>query len=234
MTAPEDNSPAAGSPRPGPASDPRLLRIGHAERDAVIDILGDAAADGRLDAEELEDRMSRAAAAKTYLDLDGLVDDLPVIPPSVTAGLAPHPAVTADHGSGYTRAPVPAALEEPLVVRGGVSNVRRTGRWEPPPLIRAEPAWANVTLDFLEVTHAPDRIEVEVVAGLGTTTLVVPAEWGVDVDGLKSVWGVVRNKANSVPEPGYPLITVTGNVGMSAFTARGPNRSERRKSERRS
>lgn len=53
------------------------LRIGDAERDAVVVALHDHFAAGRLDRGELDERMDAALAAKTRGDLRALVRDLP-------------------------------------------------------------------------------------------------------------------------------------------------------------
>lgn len=58
------------------------IRIGHAECEAVIDTLRDAAADGRLTLDELDERIGCAAEARVFGDLDALVADLPVRRPS--------------------------------------------------------------------------------------------------------------------------------------------------------
>ena len=55
----------------------RQLRVGDKERDAVGEILRRRHLEGRLDAEEFEDRLGRCLAAKTYADLDVLLVDFP-------------------------------------------------------------------------------------------------------------------------------------------------------------
>jgi hypothetical protein len=54
------------------------MRVSDAERNGVIERLQHAATEGRLDLDELEDRIAGTLAAKTWSDLDPLVDDLPV------------------------------------------------------------------------------------------------------------------------------------------------------------
>ena len=68
------------------------LRVSDAERDAVLHTLGDHAAVGRLTLDELEDRSSRALAAKTRGELATLTSDLP-----------------ADAEAASTRVPAPPA-----------------------------------------------------------------------------------------------------------------------------
>jgi Domain of unknown function (DUF1707)/Domain of unknown function (DUF4190) len=55
------------------------LRASDADREAVVERLHRAATEGRLDADELEERIGAAYAAKLCTDLDGLVAD--VTPP---------------------------------------------------------------------------------------------------------------------------------------------------------
>ena len=53
------------------------LRVSDAERDETLRVLGDHAAVGRLTVDELEERSSRALAAKTRGELALLTSDLP-------------------------------------------------------------------------------------------------------------------------------------------------------------
>jgi Domain of unknown function (DUF1707) len=57
-------------------------RVSDAEREAVAERLRQAAAEGRLDTDELSDRVERAYSAQTAADLEPLTADLPVPKPS--------------------------------------------------------------------------------------------------------------------------------------------------------
>lgn len=63
--------------------DPELpvVRIGDAEREAVLDALGEHHAKGRLTVEELDRRQRAALTAESQKDLAGLLADLPEIAP---------------------------------------------------------------------------------------------------------------------------------------------------------
>lgn len=72
------------------------LRVGHADRDEVIEALKDAFVDGRLTRDEFGVRAGRALAARTHADLAALIDDLPAVParaPLAPAGPARPPPV---------------------------------------------------------------------------------------------------------------------------------------------
>jgi hypothetical protein len=53
------------------------IRAADADRERVADRLRDAAAEGRLEPDELEERLERAFTARTYAELEALVADLP-------------------------------------------------------------------------------------------------------------------------------------------------------------
>src|SRR5918995_7348660 len=53
------------------------LRASDADRDAVAERLRQAAVEGRLEPHELEERLHVALRARTYAELDRLVEDLP-------------------------------------------------------------------------------------------------------------------------------------------------------------
>ena len=54
-----------------------LLRASDADRDAVAERLRQAAVEGRLEPDELEERLHTALRARTYGELDPLLSDLP-------------------------------------------------------------------------------------------------------------------------------------------------------------
>ena len=57
--------------------DPARLRISDEDRHAVAEVLRHAAGEGRIDLEELDERLEAAYAAKTYGDLVPITADLP-------------------------------------------------------------------------------------------------------------------------------------------------------------
>src|SRR5262250_718213 len=65
------------------------LRASHEDRDRVIEVLRVAAGDGRLTADELDERVEVAFSARTYGELAALTSDLPVGQQAIApAGLA--------------------------------------------------------------------------------------------------------------------------------------------------
>src|SRR5262252_8283387 len=92
----------------------RELRASHEDRDRVVELLRMAAGDGRLTADELDQRLEVALTAQTYGELAALTADLPGV-----AKVEPDvPAVRPQ--SGVPRIDV------------GSASVKREGQWEVP------------------------------------------------------------------------------------------------------
>jgi Domain of unknown function (DUF1707) len=82
MTGPQDPA-AAGGDR---------VRVGHADRDQVIEALKDAFVHGRLTKDELDTRAGQALSAQARADLAALTADIPAVPSApAAAGLAQLP-----------------------------------------------------------------------------------------------------------------------------------------------
>ena len=80
---PEPVDPAASTPSAPPPSRRRVEpRIGDTDRDRAVEYLREHLAEGRLDAGEFDERMSRALQAKTSSEITPLFADLPEPRPS--------------------------------------------------------------------------------------------------------------------------------------------------------
>lgn len=95
MAGPQDPA-AAGRSR---------LRVGHADREQVIDALKGAFTQGRVTRDELDERTGQALAARTYAELDVITADIPGAPrldgpPSSPAPARRWPLATAAVKSG--------------------------------------------------------------------------------------------------------------------------------------
>ncbi|WP_207946576.1 DUF1707 domain-containing protein [Actinomadura sp. 7K507] len=180
------------------------MRVSHAERDAAVDRLRDATAEGRIDLDELEARLDAALTAKTYDDLAALTADLP---------------------SAVPEAPAP-----PLVLNGGMHGASRTGRWQVPSRITANGGMAGVKLDFTRTECRLPEIEIEAHGQLAGVTIVLPDGWAVDTTGLEpGLSGGLKNKTTPDRLAGTPLVRLTGTGGAAGVVVRHPNRWERRK-----
>jgi hypothetical protein len=68
------------------------LRVGHADREQVIETLKTAFVDGRLAKDEFDARAGQALAARTRADLVALTADIPAVPAPDGAARPPAPA----------------------------------------------------------------------------------------------------------------------------------------------
>ncbi|MGC5410288.1 DUF1707 SHOCT-like domain-containing protein, partial [Streptomyces sp. DT225] len=59
-----------------PARSAARMRASDADREAVVEQLREAAAEGRIDMDELDERLHLALTAKTYGELAPITDDL--------------------------------------------------------------------------------------------------------------------------------------------------------------
>jgi hypothetical protein len=69
------------------------LRVGHDDRQRVVDVLAEAYAAGRLDLGEYEERVTSAYAARTDVELAALTADLPLPPARPRPSAGPYPAL---------------------------------------------------------------------------------------------------------------------------------------------
>lgn len=189
------------------------MRASHDDREAVVERLRDAAAEGRIDFDELDSRLELALTAKTHDELALITADLPM--PQSSTGAASASA---------------AENPPPLVLKGGISGASRgPGRWEVPGRVVAHGGVGGVSLDF---TRAECRLTEVVVEAYGETsgvTVVIPDGWVADIGGMDPGFGGLTDTTTSVRLPGTPLIRLTGAGGMGGVVIRHPNKRERRK-----
>jgi hypothetical protein len=176
------------------------LRASDADREAVSERLRIAAGEGRIDLEELDDRLDRTYKAKTYADLNQLIADLP----SATGALA--------------------AGEEPLVMKTRSGSFQQVGQWIVPRHITAECAWGNIKIDFTQATCRHQEVLLHATCGAGNIVVIVPRGWHVLIDRVTNGMGNVTNKATDPPVSGLPVLRVTGHVGMGNIRLKHPRR----------
>lgn len=99
------------------------MRAGDSDRQSVVDQLKKALDEGRLDLSEYDERLQKTYAAKTYKDLDGLLDDLPGTVPVQHSQVQPAPAPPPPVGAPVIAQPVTAHIARWLGPYGGVFAV---------------------------------------------------------------------------------------------------------------
>lgn len=198
------------------------FRIGDADREQAVAELRRATEEGRLTAEELDERTGRARVARTTGELAALLGDLQ---PGPAARLPVRPSTAAEALAAL--ASVGHRPEAPLILNAGWSGEKRTGTWLVPPFIVARAGVETVRIDCLQARAAAEVIDLAVEGTMGTVVLVLPEGWAVNADQLSKGMGTVKVKVPGVPAPGCPLFLVRGSLGMGTFKARPANRFER-------
>lgn len=110
--------------------------------------------------------------------------------------------------------------DDPLRISANFSSERRSGRWAVPPFVVAAPNMSNIRLDFRDAVVQDNVIRLSVEGVMGSLVVIVPDGWAVDTDRLNKGMGSVRNRIGAVPLPGYPVLIVSGSMGMGSFSAR--------------
>lgn len=195
------------------------LRVTVGQRDNAVAILREAAADGRLDFDELDQRVGDALGARTRDDLARVLTDLV---PASGLGTAVERPVPVGEGPGYR-------WEEPLLIEGGAlwSTILR-GVWEVPPFLEVNTGFfASVRLDMTHATCRTRVIDLVINSSGGTITLVVPEGWGVDTQGVKtsSLPYTISSRLPTRPSHGAPRIMVRGRTS-GRLSVRNPTRRE--------
>lgn len=216
---------SSATPSPDENDPAKTFRIGHKERDEAIEMLREAAGDGRITVDELDERMEKVQSAKFPIDLDEVLSDLTTELPSDRF----RPASAIAPTTGRAMAVQGHDRFDPLVIKAGWESEVRRARWSVPPYIRCEPSMSNIELNFLEVETDLEVIEVEIVAGMGAVVIVIPDGWAVNVDQLSKTWGSVKSVVDAVPTGRRPLVRVGGSIGMGSFKARFANYFDRRR-----
>lgn len=190
---------------------PRDLRASDSDRERVIALLGDAASDGRLTAEEHAERVERAWQARTLGELAVLTLDL--------AG-----------PSGQ-----PIRLDNRRTVTGIFGRDIRDGRWVVPESLPVLAILGEVELDLREALLQSGRTVVYATIVLGTLHLIVPDGVTVVTTGnsvltrkvSRSVRQPGRSAAGQSPPGGQPVIEVrTAGIGGTVKVT-SPKRSRR-------
>ncbi|AYY14347.1 DUF1707 and DUF2154 domain-containing protein [Actinobacteria bacterium YIM 96077] len=191
--------------------DPRTLRASDADRDRLAEGLREAAADGRLSINELDERIDALYGAKTYGELEQVVEDLPDIPrlrdrpapPVVSSAPSDDVYQTPDRLGG-----VPSTRRAKAVFSG----IRRRGQWVVPETYSINLVCGGAELDLREARFESAEVEIRIKTVVGGAVIVVPDDIHVVVDG-SGVFGAFDDQVGEQPgSPGAPTVRVTGTA----------------------
>lgn len=181
--------------------DPSRLRISDDDRHRVAEVLRTAAGEGRLDLDELDERLGAAYAAKTYADLVPLTADLPLH--GTTAALpVPHAR------SGLPALPGPSYTGSLAIM----SETKRAGAWTVESTHTAFALMGGVVVDLREAHFETSGVVIYASAVMGEVKVIVNATTSVVVEGLPIMGDFTeqRPKVDHEPTPGAPVVRVKG------------------------
>lgn len=208
--------PIEPQPRPG---DPSRLRISDEDRHKVAELLRDAAGEGRIDLEELDERLEATYAAKTYGDLVPITIDLPAHPQQPATPVVPRETL-----------PAAATFENSVSIMG---DCTRKGAWLVPERHHAFALMGGVTLDMREATFAAKETVVYANAVMAGIDIYVDARTHVIVEGV-GIMGAFDQGRDKVPAEitaDSPVVRVKGVALMAGVTVtrKGPPGEVRRR-----
>lgn len=187
------------------------MRVSDAERDQVAEVLREAAAQGRITLDELDERLNAVYAAKTYADLEPVTADLPT---------------GAETLPGAVARPVEGLLPErrdggdALVIRSQGSPVVRKGVWKVPHRVEVYNKYGSTRLDFREASLTASVVEVHVDASWGSGDVILPEGATADVEADASWFGTLRNSVDSLRRASAPHFVITGSCQGGSLTIR--------------
>jgi hypothetical protein len=174
------------------------VRASDQERDAVLQRVQQAFAEGRLDDAEFDERMRAALGARTHAELDVLLTDLPA------TSAAPVPAGQAVTG------PPPGKFA--MAYKG---SIRRAGRWRVPERYTTVVYKGGGTLDLRVAELTGPVTTMRVVAYKSTVTILVPPGVRAEITGFGIVQGGVDE------DPGYRLPADAPVINVRALAYKG-------------
>jgi hypothetical protein len=197
--------------------DPRDLRISDSDRHRVAEVLREAAGDGRIDLEELDQRLEATYAAKTYGDLVPITLDLPAH--TQPAPLVPRPPSVPSSLPARTPAGTSPTWSASLGVMG---ETTRKGVWDVGHTHAATALMGSVVIDLREARFPDGEVVINANAVMGSVSVLVNAHTEVRVEGtgIMGSFTEVRAKVDAVLDQHSPLVRVRGIALMGSVDVR--------------
>ncbi len=190
---------------------PEQLRVSDQERHAVAEVLRQAAGEGRITLEELDERLDATYAARTYADLVPLTVDLPSVRHPITP---PVPAVRAVN--------LPAVAPRFDSSFALMAETKRSGYWQVGPQHTAFSLMGNVVIDLRQARFAAREVLINANTVMGGVEIVVDAHTQVIVEGsgVMGDFSESRSRVAYDPRPDAPVVRVRGVALMGAVNVK--------------
>ncbi|HEY3529483.1 MAG TPA: DUF1707 domain-containing protein [Nocardioides sp.] len=200
------------------AQDPSQLRISDSDRHKVAEVLREAAGEGRIDFEELDQRLEATYAARTYADLVPITLDLPV------------------HGAAnLPTQPATASMPSPVVAGGPaeerhlaiMSGLERKGVWTVPARMTVNCFMGGADLDLRRAQFAAQEVVITINAVMGGADIKVNPHTEVIMEGTGIMGGYSGPSGHTDAEldANSPVVRIRGFAlmgGVSVSRRRAP------------
>ncbi|MFF3324639.1 DUF1707 domain-containing protein [Streptomyces sp. NPDC002889] len=188
------------------------IRASDADRDRIADILREAMAEGRLDAEEHSERIDAVYRAKTVGELEPLVRDLPA-----TTRRAAAPAEDL-YGSE-----LPTGPAENLIAV--FSSTTRKGRWRVGRRTNSFALFGNIEIDLTEALFGQRLTVINATSIFGNVEVRVPENISLRGSGT-GIFGNFEVHTLEAADPQAPVVVVNGYTIFGNVEAK-PKRGRR-------
>lgn len=170
-------------------------RITDGERDAAVERLKEAFAEGHLSSEEMDERLHVALTAATPGELTATLATLPDMDPGRT--------VVIDAVSG---------------------RIKRSRCWRVPRVLKVDSKFGKVDLDLSDAVIESGAVDIELRLEYGWARIRVPRDATVDYEGLRADWKQPVYKAPRHGRQDGPRIRIAGTMGYGRLTIKHSRR----------
>ncbi|TQM06259.1 DUF1707 SHOCT-like domain-containing protein [Pseudonocardia kunmingensis] len=170
------------------------LRVSHAEREHVVELLSGHFREGRLTVDEYAERSDTASAARTRRDLNMLLVDLP--------------------GAELAQA------RDVVELTNIAGDLRRHGQWTVPARIVVRSRFGNAHLDCRAARFTAPTVTIDVELGVGNLDIRLPKGASVELEGAHAKLGTVIDRTEKQFERGDPHVVVRGGTAIGNVRVR--------------
>ncbi|MFJ8019831.1 DUF1707 domain-containing protein [Streptomyces sp. NPDC096311] len=169
--------------------------ISEDDRDAAVQRLQEAYAEGHISHEEMDEDLHQVLTAKTRNELVSALASLP------------------EESAGTTS-----------TIAAASGRIQRRGPWRVPRSLKVESAFGRVHLDLSRAVIEHAVVDIELQLGTGRAKITVPRDAIVDVEGLQTGWKDLLYKTRRRSRPGGPRIRISGAMGFGRLKIRHARR----------
>jgi hypothetical protein len=167
------------------------------DRERAASVVQEAHGDGRLDFQELDERLTQIYSAKTDLELRNATADL----------------IPVRSGSNAAE----------ITIRASHSAQKREGAWQVPERVVATAEHSSLRLDFTDAVVHWQEVKVHADVQHSSLVMIVPHGWSVSIDDVELTHGSSKNKTTAASPNGVHL-HVSGSAKHSSFVVRHPRK----------